>query len=73
MAEEKTPAKAAAAKEPVREELVFLYLEHPHTQFDLSGMGLESLVPEGTAYSQKDADMVRMMCLKYRVRFREEA
>jgi hypothetical protein len=81
MAEDKTTEKAApkapaarvqeVAPEPAPEPLVFLYLEHPHTCFELSGMGLSDLVPEGTAYSPKDADMVRMMCLKYRIRYHE--
>jgi hypothetical protein len=75
MADEKTPAKPTTKStpeaEPVREPLEILYLEHPHTLFDLSGLELEPLVPEGTAYSPKDADRVRMMCLKYKVRYRE--
>jgi hypothetical protein len=72
MAEEKTPEKAApkvsTSKAP---ELVTLYLEHPHTRFDLDGVGLEALVPEGTVYPASDADTVRMLCRKYRIRFRE--
>jgi hypothetical protein len=83
MEDEKIPAKKTPRSapvpapvpdpipEPVREELVWLFLEHPHTEFDLSGMGLEKLIPEGTAYSLTDADLVRMMCLKYKIRYRE--
>jgi hypothetical protein len=81
MADDKTPEKTAPktavaraqapAPEPAPEPLVFLYLGQPHTSFELSGMGLADLVPEGTAYSPKDADMVRMMCLKYGIRYSE--
>lgn len=80
MADEKAPEKAApktpvkepaVVPEPAAELPVFLFLGHPHTRFDLSGMGLPDLLPEGTAYSPKDADLVRMMCLKYGVRYSE--
>jgi hypothetical protein len=72
MADEKTPEKAAPKAPVVKApELVTLYLESPHTRFDLSGVGLEDLVPEGTAYSPADADTVRMLCRKYRIRIRE--
>lgn len=68
-ASEKTAPKASTEKAP--EPPVTLYLGQPHTRFELSGMGLEDLVPEGTAYSPKDADTVRVLCLKYGIRFRE--
>lgn len=70
MADEKTTEKASAktAATPERELPVFLYLGHPHTRFELSGVGLEDLVPEGTAYTPAEADIVRMMCLKYGIR-----
>lgn len=73
MADASTPAKETPVAVPAAkadEPLVFLYAE-PHARFNLSGAGLEDLVPEGTAYSPKDADLVRTLCMKYGVRFNE--
>jgi hypothetical protein len=76
MADEKAPAEKAPEKttrqavEKAPEPVVVLYAE-PHARFELSGMGLEDLVPEGTGYSARNADIVRTLCRKYGVRFRE--
>lgn len=58
------PARPAAT--------VYLYSE-PHARFDLSGMDLPDLTPEGTSYTPQQADIVRTLCRKYRVRYFEEA
>lgn len=67
--------KAVPAKTPVEKAapLVFLFLEHPHTRFELDNVGLPDLLPTGTGYSAADADIVRMLCLKYGIRYRESA
>lgn len=72
MAEESTSRKAdpkVSVEKP--EPLVTLYLRYPHARFDLSGVGLEDLVPEGTAYPSSKADVVRVMCMKYGIGFNE--
>lgn len=75
MAEEKTPEKADPKVSPAKtpEPLVMLYLGHPHARFELAGMGLPDLLPEGTRYLSKDADTVRTLCRKYGIRFHEAA
>jgi hypothetical protein len=72
--EKASPVKAQVEKAPeVPEPLVYLYLEHPNTLFQLGGVGLPDLTPEGTGYSPSDADIVRTMCMKYGIRYRESA
>jgi hypothetical protein len=79
MADEKAPTEKASVRKVVSAEtgpaapepLVYLYLNQPNTRFELGNIGLPDLVQEGTAYKPADADIVRMMCLKYGIRYRE--
>jgi hypothetical protein len=69
--DEKTPVEKApaAAKNSAP---VFLFSE-AHAVFELSGFNLPDLRPEGTAYTPEQADVVRTLCRKYRVRCIESA
>jgi hypothetical protein len=78
MADEKAPTEKAPVRKAATPEvesapaaLVYLYLNQPNTRFELGNIGLPDLVQGGTAYKPADADVVRMMCLKYGIRYRE--
>lgn len=52
--------KAAGAR-------VRLSVKHPHEEFDLSALGLESVTQAGTSYTADEADQVRTLAMKYGV------
>jgi hypothetical protein len=67
------PQVSDAAKRTSKEKRVTLRVSHPHTLFDLSSVGLESVTQAGTTYTPAEADEVRTLAMKYGVPVSEVA
>lgn len=67
------PQVSDAAKRVRKVSRVTLRVQHPHAEFDLSGVGLASVTQGGTTYTEDEADQVRTLALKYGVPVHEVA